>query len=604
MKPFLCASAVVGFASVVLPPLWATVEKEHRVVTISTICLLDDDRHRTGDHVLGAIQQAAQRGRHDLIVAPLTPFLSFREGHEASDLSKFADLARGHRTHLVIALSETAQDDRTFCTSVLFGRDGQVIGKYRKTHAVADDAMALGDDLPVFRTDFGVLGLTLSTDFYFPEVYGVLWMKGAEVLVWQHSPERFREHFQWVPLLKARALDSRAHLVTAMYADPRTYITNRYEIGMQGAAWGRSMILNRVGTAIADTGYEDGIASATIDLDKRKLDPYSPWKRDENIFLVNNLGDRKAFRPLAEPWTKPELPAFKKRTARIAVGYFWGRDAWRADNLPDAMFRVLDAAEKSQPDFVLLSEMGARDFTESTGEVVRQIAERAKRMNAYILIAGVDVGEQAEPEGRRSHAWLWNRQGEVVFKQPIYWTRGYPQIKVYDTDFARIGFHICGDAYIGEIDRVSALQGAEIIFDGSQMWGADGYNNELLLRARAVDNGCWVACAHWNSSDPGLRSLVIDPYGYVVAASHFQQEGVAFTDVDFSQTKVYYADRKAQQPKQGKDGIPSYYSEDIPEQRPGWREMIFTRRRPELYGILPTTNEVTGKYRPPAEQAR
>jgi len=587
-----------------LAPSSATEAKQHRIVTISTICLLDDDQYRTADCVVDAIRQAAGRGQHDLIVCPLTQFLSFREGHEASDLGRFAELARGHRTHLVIALSETAQDGHSFCTSVLFGRDGQVIGKYRKTHAVADDAMALGDDLPVFRTDFGVLGLTLSTDFYFPEVYGVLWMKGAELLIWQHSPERFREHFQWAPLLKARALDSRAQLITAMYADPRTYITNRYEIGMQGAAWGRSMILNRVGSPIADTGYEDGIATATIDLDKRKRDPYSPWIRDENVFLVNNLGDRKAFRPLAEPWTKPELPAFKKRTARIAVGYFWGRDAWRTDNVPNAMFRVLDAAEKCQPDLVLLSEMSARDCTETTAEVVRQIAERAKRMSAFILIPGVDVDKQTEPEGRRSHAWLWNRQGEVVFKQPIYWTRGYPEIKVYDTDFARIGVHICGDAYIGEIDRVSALKGAEIIFDGSQMWGADGYNNELLLRARAVDNGCWVACSHWNSSDPGLRSLMIDPYGYVVAASHFQQEGVVVSDIDFSQAKVYYAGRKAQQPKRGKNGIPSYYSEDIPEQRAGWRDMIFARRRPELYGILPTTNEVTRQYCPPADTAR
>ena len=80
-----------------------------------------------------------------------------------------------------------------------------------------------------------------------------------------------------------------------------------------------------------------------------------------------------------------------------------------------------------------------------------------------------------------------------------------------DTDFARIGVHICGDAYVGELDRVSALKGAEIIFDGSQMWGADGYNNELMLRARAIDNGCWLACAHWNSSGGyvALRSTAL-----------------------------------------------------------------------------------------------
>ena len=56
--------------------------------------------------------------------------------------------------------------------------------------------------------------------------------------------------------------------------------------------------------------------------------------------------------------------------------------------------------------------------------------------------------------------------------------------------------------------------------------------------------------------------------------------------------------RKPHQPTRGQNGIASYYTEDIPEQHPGWREMIFSRRRPELYGILPTVNEVIMKYRP------
>jgi len=566
--------------------------KEHRVVTISTLCFLDDESCHTQDYVVGMIERAAQRQRHDLIVAPLTPFLSFREGHEASDLARYVDLARTYRTYLAVALMETAQDGRLFCTSVLLGRDGQVVGQYRKTHALPDDTMALGDDLPVFQTDFAVLGLSLSTDFYFPEVYWVERMKGAEILLWQHYPERFREHFQWVPLLKARSLDSHAHLVTAMYADPRCYLTNRYAIGMQGAAWGRSMILNRVGTPIADTGYEDGLATAVVDLDQRKADPYAPFYEAENIFFCNCLGDRTAFRPLADPWEKPTLPAFQKRQARVAVGYFWDRDMWRNDNVPEAMFRVLDEAAKSQPDLVLLSEMGARIENETTQKVAAMVAERARQMNAYILIGG--LGDT----GQISIARLWNRDGKMVFEEPIYWTKGFPEIQVCDTDFARIGVHTCGDLYTGEIDRVLALKGAEIIFDPSQHWGADGENNELMLRARAVDNGCWVACAHWNSSDPGLRSLIIDPYGYVLAASHFQQEGAIFADIDFTQSKVYYAGRKPEQPQRGESGIPSYFTEDLPEQRPGWRDLIFARRRPELYGILPTTNEVIMKYRP------
>ena len=101
----------------------------------------------------------------------------------------------------------------------------------------------------------------------------------------------------------------------------------------------------------------------------------------------------------------------------------------------------------------------------------------------------------------------------MVFEEPIYWTKGFPGIKVLDTDFARIGVQTFGDLYTGEVARTLAIKGAEILFDPSRMWGADGHNNELLLTARAVDNGFWVACAHWNSSALGLRSVILDPYG-------------------------------------------------------------------------------------------
>jgi len=40
----------------------------------------------------------------------------------------------------------------------------------------------------------------------------------------------------------------------------------------------------------------------------------------------------------------------------------------------------------------------------------------------------------------------------------------------------------------------------------------------------------------------------------------------------------------------------------MPEQRRGWREMLFKARRPELYGIVPTVNEVVKRYRPPDDK--
>ena len=587
-----------------------TREEMRGHLKVSALCLVDDETARNQDHVVEMIREAGERGGNDLIVVPLTPFLSFQTGGTAREqggrgaeesrpsppqggLRPFIALAREYETYLAVALTEELTDGGKAYTSVLIDRAGGIVGTYRKSHAFPDeDDLVLGDDLQVFETDFGTIGLTIGTDIYFPEVYWVQAMKGADILVWQHAPERFREHSQWPPLLKARALDSHVHLVTAMYADPRTYITNRYQMGMQGAALGRSMVLNRVGIPLADTGHEDGVATAILDLDKRKQDPYEPFYEEENTFFVNNLGDRKAFGPLAQPWDAPDLPPYQVRKARVAVGYFRGQDMWRDDVEPEAMLRILDEAGKVKPDLVLLSEMSTKVDNETTQRVMADISERARRMKAYVLIGG--IGDSTE----NSICKVWDREGNLVFGEPRYWDKGFPEIEVYDTDFARIGIQTCGDVYLGEVARTLGVKGAEIIFDPSQMWGGDGQQNELLLRARAIDNGSWLACAHWNSSDPGLRTVIVDPYGQVVAASQFQKEGVIHVDVDFDDGKVYYAGRKENQPRRGTEGIGSYYTEDIPEQRSGWREMMLGRRRPELYRVLTTENEATRRYRP------
>jgi len=207
-----------------------------------------------------------------------------------------------------------------------------------------------------------------------------------------------------------------------------------------------------------------------------------------------------------------------------------------------------------------------------------------------VAIGGIGEGEQV------SYLRVWDRQGQEIYAQALYWPRGYPEIKVFDTDFGRVGSHECGDLYIPEFDRTLTLLGAEIIVDASQMWGASGRTNETMLRARAIDNGVWLACAHWPTSDPSLRSVIIDPFGQAMASSAFTEEGIISYDVDLSLKRPYYAGAKAEQATPGTSGIPAYYTDNMPDQQWGWREMLFAARRPDLYGVLTSTNEVSRRY--------
>ncbi|MDQ3857972.1 MAG: carbon-nitrogen hydrolase family protein [Actinomycetota bacterium] len=87
----------------------------------------------------------------------------------------------------------------------------------------------------------------------------------------------------------------------------------------------------------------------------------------------------------------------------------------------------------------------------------------------------------------------------------------------------RVGLSVCYDLRFPELYRILALGGAELVtvpaaftlYTGKDHW-------ELLLRARAVENQCYVAAANeWGTHEGGKasygRSSIIDPWGVVLA---------------------------------------------------------------------------------------
>ncbi|HCU34221.1 MAG TPA: hypothetical protein DGT21_01890 [Armatimonadetes bacterium] len=563
-------------------------------IFIATLCLLNGPQYENLDYVLSQLAQAPT-GAH-IVVLPHMPFIEFETGNATATVRPFMDFARERGAYLALALTEK-DGDRTYWSAILVGPDGAVVGKYRKAHALIDDLVdgrpiSLGDSLPTFQTDLGPIAMTIGTDIYLPEVYEVMRMKGAELITWHHYPERFREHSTWEAILTARCIDSHAHLVSSMYADEYTYLTNRYSLQTPGAVWGRSMILSDVGVPLADTGFDDGVAMALVDMHKQKKDISGSDPRVQSIFICGYHTDRKALAPVAEPYVKPTVPEYSKRTCRLAVGYFDPAEIWVNEKVPQTMLDVIDMAAEIKPDLLLLSEQACSSADKTTSEVMDAVAEKARQMNCYIAIGGI------AGYGESSVCHVWDRQGNIVYHQPIYWPRGFDTLEVFDTDFGRVGSHTCGDLFTPLFDRVLALKGAEIIIDPSQMWGGWGRSNETMLRARAADNAAWLACAHWNTSDPSLRSVIIDPYGQVVAASGFQRNGVVYYDIDLDDTRVYYAGAHENQPQKTESGYTVYRHGVFPEQRKGWREMIFAARRPELYGIIPTVTDAIQRHRP------
>jgi len=170
----------------------------------------------------------------------------------------------------VIADFTERDGDRLYNTAVIIDRNGAVAGKYRKTHLCGPEkrccGVDAGDELPVFDLDFGRVGIAICMDMYFPEVFRVLTLKGAEIIFWPHQTYGPSEETIFVTA-RARAIDYGCYLVGANFASPDYFAP--YEEGH--ACTGRAMVINPDGVVIADTGHYPGTAYAEIDLDRDRL---------------------------------------------------------------------------------------------------------------------------------------------------------------------------------------------------------------------------------------------------------------------------------------------------------------------------------------------
>jgi nitrilase len=93
---------------------------------------------------------------------------------------------------------------------------------------------------------------------------------------------------------------------------------------------------------------------------------------------------------------------------------------------------------------------------------------------------------------------------------------------ILDTPLGRLGLAVCYDLRFPELFRRLARQSAEIIALPSAFTAATGRAHwEVLLRARAVENLCYVIAPDQGGTHAGKRetwgdSMIVDPWGEVL----------------------------------------------------------------------------------------
>ena len=146
---------------------------------------------------------------------------------------------------------------------------------------------------------------------------------------------------------------------------------------------------------------------------------------------------------------------------------------------------------------------------------------------------------------------------DPLYYEKFYFTPGDLGFRAWQTRYAKIGVLVCWDQWYPEAARLTALQGAEILFyptaigwhpGEKKKYGANQHEAwELIQRSHAVANGCYVAVANRvglerPSQGRGIefwgQSFVAGTSGQILARASVNREENLIVPVDLKEVDV------------------------------------------------------------------
>lgn len=110
--------------------------------------------------------------------------------------------------------------------------------------------------------------------------------------------------------------------------------------------------------------------------------------------------------------------------------------------------------------------------------------------------------------------------------------------KIVDLPFGQMGLAVCYDLRFPQLFRAQALAGAQILTVPAAFTRQTGEAHwHALLRARAIENGAFVIAAaqgglHEDGRETYGHSLIVDPWGQVLAEADHDEPAVIIADLD------------------------------------------------------------------------
>lgn len=220
---------------------------------------------------------------------------------------RFGKLAKELGIVLVTSLFEKRAAGLYHNTSVVFEKDGNIAGKYRKMHIPDDPAyyekfyFTPGDlGFEPIQTSLGKLGVLICWDQWYPEAARLMALAGAELLIyptaigWESSDkeeEKQRQLNAWVSVQRGHAVANGLHVISVNrvgHEADSSGVTNGIQF------WGNSFVAGPQAELIY-TASNDKEENIVLEIDMKRSEQVRriwPFFRDRRIDAFQDLTKR------------------------------------------------------------------------------------------------------------------------------------------------------------------------------------------------------------------------------------------------------------------------------------------------------------------------
>jgi N-carbamoylputrescine amidase len=240
----------------------------------------------------------------------------------------------------------------------------------------------------------------------------------------------------------------------------------------------------------------------------------------------------------------------------------------KADNLRRTLGLIREAAKRGAqvvclqelfltPYFCKREDTAFFDLAEPVpGDTTQQLGDLARELGVVIISS---LFEKRAPGLYHNTAAIHDADGAFMgkfrkmhipedpgFNEKFYFTPGDLGYRVWDTKFGKLGVLVCWDQWYPEAARLTAMQGAEILFyptaigwlksEKAELGKAQHCAWETVQRGHAVANGCFVAAVNRvgveEESEFWGQSFVANPYGEIIAKGSSSDDEILIVPVD------------------------------------------------------------------------